>query len=81
MYNNPKCKQKCRYVLIKNYRRFICVCKLFCDEEKNHKLSSNFIDALGSSRNSGYSKEAGREGISNKQKNCLLLYENLPIPV
>jgi hypothetical protein len=21
MYNNPKCKQKCRYVLIKNYRR------------------------------------------------------------
>ncbi len=22
MYNNPKCKQKCRYVLIKNYRRY-----------------------------------------------------------
>ncbi len=23
MYNNPKCKQKCRYVLIKNYRRYV----------------------------------------------------------
>jgi hypothetical protein len=34
MYNNPKCKQKCRYVLIKNYRRldkkhWILCCVMF----------------------------------------------------